>query len=324
MPTISIVIPAYNAEKTIVETIESARQQTFADFELIVIDDGSSDDTAELVGTITDDRLRLFSYENNSGVSVARNRGIAHASGAFIAFLDADDLWTADKLELQLEALQKNPEAGAAYSWTMHMSQDGRAIHEGGSIHSRGNVYPDLLLSNFITSGSNLLVRRAAIESVGGFDPALVSAEDWEYWLRLAAQWAFVLVPKHQIFYRHSSTALSAQIDVTEKYNVMVIDRVFETVPQKLQQLKNRSLANVYQYLTGLILSDVKGGAQVKLGGQKLWTAIRLNPRILSNRLTQQHFMKWLLMTLLPPRFVRRSALWLKRPTAASNLSHQD
>ncbi len=93
MPTISVVIPAYNAEKTILETIESAFQQTFTDFELIVIDDGSSDDTAELVNTIADDRLQLFSYENGSA-SVARNRGIAHASGAFIAFLDADNLWT--------------------------------------------------------------------------------------------------------------------------------------------------------------------------------------------------------------------------------------
>ncbi len=99
-----------------------------------------------------------------------------------------------------------------------------KIIHDGGSVHFEGSVYPELLVSNFITSGSNPLIRRAAIESVSGFDPALVSAEDWEYWLRLAAQWSFVLVPKPQISYRHSSTSLSAKIDVTEKYNVIVID----------------------------------------------------------------------------------------------------
>ena len=143
---------------------------------------------------------------------MARNHGIAQASGAFIAFLDTDDLWTPDKLELQLEALQKNPEAGVAYIWTMHMSQDGKTLHDGGAVPFEGNVYPELLLSNFITSGSNPLICRAAIESVSGFDPALVSAEDWEYWLRLAAQWSFVLVPKPQIFYRHSSTSLSTKI----------------------------------------------------------------------------------------------------------------
>ena len=117
MSTISVVIPAYNAAKTISETIDSVRRQTFTDFELIVINDGSSDHTAELVNAVADDRLQLFSYENG-GLPVARNRGIDRASGEFIAFLDADDLWTPDKLELQLEALQKHPEAGVAYSWT--------------------------------------------------------------------------------------------------------------------------------------------------------------------------------------------------------------
>ncbi len=322
MPTISVVIPAYNAEKTILETIESVRQQTFTDFELIVIDDGSSDHTAELINAIADDRLRLFSYENG-GLSIARNRGIDRASGEFIAFLDADDLWTPDKLELQLEALQKHPDAGGAYSWTIHMSQDGKMINDGGSVHFEGNVYSELLVSNFLTNGSNPLIRRTAIESVSGFDPALASAEDWEYWLRLAAQWSFVRVPKRQIFYRHSSTSMSNKVDVTEKYNVIVINRAFKSAPQTLQHLKNRSLANVYQYLTGLILADVKSDAQVKLGGQKLWTAIRLDPRILLNKITRRYLMKWVLMTLLPPRFVRRFARPFRRQLAASDLSHQ-
>ena len=322
MPKISVVIPAYNAEKTIMETIESVRQQTFTDFELIVINDGSSDSTAELVSSVVDDRLRLLSYEN-SGLPTARNRGIAQASGAFVAFLDADDLWTPDKLELQLEALQKHPDAGVAYSWTMHMSQDGKVIHDGDFASFEGNVYAELLVSNFLASGSNPLIRTEAIESVGGFDPALASAEDWEYWLRLAAQWAFVLVPKRQIFYRHSSTSISARVDVTEKHNVIVIDRVFSAAPQKLQHLRNRSLANVYQYLTGLILTNVESDAQVRLGGQKLWTAIRLHPRILFNKVTQRYLLKWLLMTLLPHKFVRRFARSWGRPIAASDLSRQ-
>ena len=205
MSTISVVIPAYNAAKTISETIDSVRRQTFTDFELIVINDGSSDHTAELVNAVADDRLRLFSYENG-GAAIARNRGIDHVSGEFIAFLDADDLWTPDKLELQLEALQKHPKAGVAYSWTTHMSQDGKVFYASSSVSFEGDVYSELLVSNFLTNGSNPLIRRVAIESVGGFDPSLVSGEDWEYWLRLAAQWPFAVVPKRQIFYRHSPT----------------------------------------------------------------------------------------------------------------------
>src|SRR4028118_518511 len=123
MPQISVIIPAYNAERTIRETIESVQQQTFLDLELIVINDGSKDRTVELVQSIKDDRLKIFSYENG-GVCVARNRGIDHANGEFIAFLDADDLWTPDKLELQAAALKQHPEAGVAYSWTYFMDVD--------------------------------------------------------------------------------------------------------------------------------------------------------------------------------------------------------
>jgi glycosyltransferase involved in cell wall biosynthesis len=120
MQTISVVVPAYNAERTILETIASVQQQTFSDFELIVINDGSTDGTLEQLNTVKDPRLKVFSYENG-GISVARNRGIAQATGEFIAFLDADDLWTPDKLELQLAALQQHPEVGVAYSWTCFM-----------------------------------------------------------------------------------------------------------------------------------------------------------------------------------------------------------
>ena len=86
------------------------------------------------------------------------------------------------------------------------MSQDGEMVHAGNPMHFEGNVYSELLVSNFLTNGSNPLIRRVAIESVGGFDPSLVSGEDWEYWLRLAAQWPFAVAPKRQIFYRHSPT----------------------------------------------------------------------------------------------------------------------
>ena len=107
MPTISVIIPAYNAEKTIFETIDSIRKQTFEDFEIIVIDDGSEDKTLEIVESIADERIKLFSYPNG-GLPIARNRGIEHSLGDFLSFIDSDDLWTPDKLELQLTALLNN------------------------------------------------------------------------------------------------------------------------------------------------------------------------------------------------------------------------
>ncbi|MGL5196776.1 MAG: glycosyltransferase family 2 protein [Chroococcales cyanobacterium] len=123
MPEISIIIPAYNAESTLVETIESVLQQTFTDFEILVINDGSQDCTQTLAEAIPDPRVQVLTYPNG-GVCAARNRGISRAKGKYIAFLDADDLWTGDKLELQWAALQENPQAGVAYSSTCLMNMN--------------------------------------------------------------------------------------------------------------------------------------------------------------------------------------------------------
>ena len=122
MSLISVIIPAYNAELTIEETIAAVREQTVTNFELIIIDDGSTDRTVETVNKIEDSRIRLLSYQNE-GLPTARNRGIENASGEYIAFLDADDLWTKDKLEKQLAMLETNPEAGVAYSQTCYIDE---------------------------------------------------------------------------------------------------------------------------------------------------------------------------------------------------------
>lgn len=140
MPEISVIVPVYNGESTILETLATVEQQTFTDWELLVINDGSCDRTLEQLQTIRDRRLQIFSYPN-AGVSVARNRGLAHARGELIAFLDADDLWTADKLELQLAALQQHPQAGVAYSWTQFLIDTTNAIHPATPIWFEGNVY---------------------------------------------------------------------------------------------------------------------------------------------------------------------------------------
>ncbi|MGB3299731.1 MAG: glycosyltransferase family 2 protein, partial [Phormidesmis sp.] len=169
MPLVSVIIPAYNAEKTLLETIESVLQQSFCDFELIVVNDGSTDRTVDILNTVDDVRLKTLSVVNG-GVSAARNLGIVHSSGQFISFIDADDLWTADKLASQVAALKETSEAGVAYSWTLTMSEDGKQFYPGKSPSFEGNVYRDLLVSNFIASGSNVMVRRAAVESVGPFD----------------------------------------------------------------------------------------------------------------------------------------------------------
>jgi glycosyltransferase involved in cell wall biosynthesis len=302
MSVISVIIPVYNAEETILETIKSVQLQTISDLEIILVDDGSSDKSLEVIKGIVDERVKVFTYEN-AGAAVARNRGLAHAKGEFIAFIDADDLWTLDKLELQLAALQKHPEAGVAYSWTSFIDEKGKLLYVQQPVYFEGNVYPQLLVSNFLVCGSIPLIRRQAIESVGELDPELKSTHDWDYWLRLAAKWSYVLVPKHQIFYRQVPGSISSKIEVREKYNLMALEKAFQTAPAELQSLKNQSLANVYQHLADLYLTRKADPDAVKQAGYKLKMAVRLYPKMLLNSSAQRLLLKWLVMRSLSPKF---------------------
>jgi glycosyltransferase involved in cell wall biosynthesis len=239
MPLISVIIPAYNAEKTIKETIESVLNQTFSDFELIVINDGSQDSTLDIVSSISDPRIKVFSY-SNSGPQKSRNRGIAIATGDYLAFLDSDDLWTPDKLEAQLKALQENPEAAVAYSWTDYIDEFGAFLYSGSHATETGDVYAKLLVENFLENGSNPLICRNALTKMGGFDESLSASQDWDLYLRLANQYYFTAIPRSQIFYRLSNHSISSNIFRQEKQCLYVIERAFNNAPASLQYLKKK------------------------------------------------------------------------------------
>jgi glycosyltransferase involved in cell wall biosynthesis len=248
MPKISIVIPVYNGEKTIRETLDSVFAQTFQDWELIISNDGSSDRTLELIEAISDPRLQIIS-DTNAGLSVSRNRGIKIATGEYISFLDADDLWSPDKLEAQLQALEKHPEAAVAYSWTDYIDESGNWLHSGLHLSPEGNVLPELFLQNFLENGSNLLVRREAIDRVGYFETSLTSAQDWDLYLRLADLYYFVPVSRVQIFYRILSTSFSTNLNRHHSQGLLVIDRALQRNPTSLEPLKQKTLAHFYKYL---------------------------------------------------------------------------
>ena len=249
MPTISVIIPVYNGEKTIKQTIESVLNQTFRDFELLIINDGSQDATLEIIQAINDARIQAFSYPN-SGVSASRNRALTKAKGEFISFIDADDLWTPNKLELQLKALQDNPQAAVAYSWSDWIDESGQFLRSGGHITVNGKAYEKLLLRDFIESGSNPLIRKQALDEVGYFEQSVTPAEDWDMWLRLAARYEFVTVEVPQILYRISPNSASFNIVKMEAGSLKVIERVFAQAPESLQDLKRETLASRYNYLT--------------------------------------------------------------------------
>ncbi|MBW4427332.1 MAG: glycosyltransferase [Nostoc desertorum CM1-VF14] len=248
LPKISVIIPAYNSEKTIGHTIQSVLNQTFTDLELIVINDGSQDLTLKIVTQIKDPRIKVFSY-SNAGGNISRNRGLQRAVGEFVSFLDADDLWTPDKLQSQLKALQENATAQVAYSWTDYINTNDEFILSGKRVNVNGNVYENLLLNNFLENGSNPLICRKALIKLGGFDESLSAAQDWDMWLRLASKFDFICVPSVQILYRISANSVSCNLVRQEKSCLQVLERAYKERPSALKHSWNLSLANLYKYL---------------------------------------------------------------------------
>ena len=320
MPLVSVVIPAYNSEKTVLETVHSVLQQTLTDFELIVINDGSTDGTLAQLNTIKDSRLKVFSYQNG-GLATARNRGIERACGSFVTFIDADDLWTPDKLEQQVKALQANPKAGVAYSWTKAMDHSGQLFYEGGSESYSGDVYAQLLRCNFITSGSNVMVTKAAIASSGTFDSTLRYCEDWDYYLRIARTWPFVCVQQYQVLYRQTAGSLSTNVPKMEEAYERVCDHAFKDVPQNVQQIRPECLARVNQHLAQLYLkshglsgssSGQTDRSSLRGAAAKLWQAARLWPKILLDDKTKRLLVKLVILWLSPAqgsKFLKRLSM---------------
>jgi glycosyltransferase involved in cell wall biosynthesis len=280
---ISVVIPAFNAEGTIRATIESVLNQTYSDLEVIVIDDGSFDGTLAIARNVDDPRLKVFSYDNG-GVCLARNRGISHAAGELISFIDADDLWTSDKLEAQAKAA-KQAEEVVAYSWTSYLyDHDGRLI-PGARNRFEGDVYGELLKKNFVASGSNILTRTELIRRTGSFDQTLPQCADWDLCLRLAAQCKFVLVPKHQVLYRQSASSMtSRQIDQMEKQCLSMLERAYRSAPAEYRKFNSRSVAWVYQYCTERYLQTGERVENVKSASRTLCKAFTSRPLSLFER----------------------------------------
>lgn len=313
-PIISVVIPAYNAEKTIQETIQSVLNQTFQNFEIVIVNDGSTDRTLEIIQSIPDPRIKVFSY-SNSGKSMTRNRGIELSQGEYLAFLDADDLWTSDKLEQQWQALQDYSEASVAYSWTHFIDKNGTALFPGTKYGNDSNIYHKLLVRNCLESGSNILVRRSAIAQIPHFDPTLSKAEDWDFYLRLAAQFKFVCVPKYQILYRMHEGSSSFNIRASETACLTIIDRAFKQAPDFLQHLKQYSLATLYTYYTIKLLAYPSKRADGILALKYLHIAAKHNPALYKT--IWKDLLKILVILLFPPALSKEFiALFSKKKSA--------
>lgn len=202
MALVSVVIPTFDRREMVCRAVESVLAQTFSEWELAVVDDGSRDETAErLRAEFRDPRLRVVVQENR-GASAARNRGAAETSGAWLGFLDSDDTWLPQKLERQIEELRSFPEAAACYTeeiwYRGGVWANPRAVH---AKHS-GRIFSQCL-PLCIISPSSVLVRREVFSALGGFDESLPACEDYDLWLRLSARHPIHLVRERLIVKRN-------------------------------------------------------------------------------------------------------------------------
>lgn len=298
MPRVSIIIPAYNAMRYLPETLESALAQSFSDFEIIIINDGSTDDIKDWFLSVQDSRVRLIS-QPNQGKSVALNKGISQTSGDYIAFLDADDIWERAKLEKQVTCLEANPTVGLVYTWTALADETGQATGRVLASHAEGQVWKSLILKNILACGSTPMVRRQCFDVVGLFSTELPPAEDWDMWLRLAACYQFSVIKQPLVRYRKHSSNTSAMWQQMQKSSHAVLARAFKNAPVEFADVYEQAYISLYFYLGWLSIQ--KNAPQQALQfwnkAQAIstvlisWDAIRLRLTIfLLHRLGQRNY----------------------------------
>lgn len=199
-PLVSVLIPAYNAEKFVKEALDSAISQTYPNIEVIIVNDGSTDGTAEAVKPYLKDKNVIYFKQPNGGISKARNKGFELSHGDYITFLDADDIYAVSKVEKEVDFLESHPDYGVAYCRVLSFYDEEPEKKYGyGRTMPSGDIFRDLLRHQFINPGS-VMMRREVFASENGFNPDFRDAEDWDLWRRLSyngVKFGYVDQPLH-------------------------------------------------------------------------------------------------------------------------------
>jgi glycosyltransferase involved in cell wall biosynthesis len=243
IPNVSVIIPVFNGAGYIEKAIESVLTQTYQDLELIIVDDGSNDDTANIVKSYEDDRI-IYIFQKNSGVSAARNLGIQVSRAKFIAFLDSDDWWLPTKLEKQLECFKTFPEAGFIYCATNVVDRLGN-LEAYLPTKPNGQILDILLMGNFAPP-STVITRRVVLENAGFFDENLPVAEDWDLWLRIGALYSLASVPEPLVSRIERPDSLGKDIIAIRNYSFIVLNNALQTYAQEHIHLRKRAYAHIH------------------------------------------------------------------------------
>ena len=249
LPRVSVVMAAYNYAQYIAQAIESVQKQTFTDWELIIVDDGSTDNTEDIVRPFLADRRIRYHKQENGGQPKAENQGVNLARAELIAFLDADDAWLPEKLEKQIPLFKNRPEVGVVYTGLYVMDENGIVDH--GTAYCkrlRGSLLKESLITT-IPPFSSSMVRRCVFDEVGFFNEAFAIVVDYDFWIRTATRYEFDYVDAPLLQYRTGHTNLSTQYKRRRKFIVnTVLPHVIENCGVN-KILSRRDIVESYAWL---------------------------------------------------------------------------
>jgi glycosyltransferase involved in cell wall biosynthesis len=226
VPTVSVVIPTYNRDAVVTRAIDSVLTQTYDDFEVVVVDDCSTDDTRAVVEEYDDARIRYIRHDENQGACAARNTGIEHSDGRYVAFLDSDDEWDETKLAKQVKCMERAPESvGVVYiGYRVKRSDD---VELGQVPSKRGDIHRDQLAKDWVSPTSAVLVDRECFESVGTFDTDLAARQDYDMWLRLSRHYEFDYVKEALVtLHADGDDRITADIQSRMDAHQTILERV--------------------------------------------------------------------------------------------------
>lgn len=261
MELVSVIIPSYNSAQYLPEAIESVLTQTYRPLQVIVVDDGSTDDTARAVEPYRD-RIR-FIQKSNGGPASARNFGLKAVKGDWIAFLDADDVWLPQKLEKQMRVIEEHPEVGMVACGEYEVNEYGTrdAEHIYTNYKDKRRFLEALCSGNVIGGGSTALVRRSCLEHLGGFDEDLFGTEDWDMWLRIAFLYEVRFVEEPLMEARRRNGSVSAPVHAERMLfnELKVLKKSFAGLFPRTGFLKKRQCYS-HRYLAAARTLHLNGG----------------------------------------------------------------
>ena len=295
MPQVSVIIPTYNHARFVAQAVESALAQTYADLEVIVVDDGSTDLT-QAVLTRYGTQINYI-HQENQGLSVARNTGIAAARGDYLLFLDADDLIPADKLELQVPVFDARPDFGLVYSGFQYVDESGTQVLHEIRPGKQGHLLKDWLRRTFFFPPGAAVVRRECLDRVGLFDESCPAAADTDMWIRIArAGYAFGYIDRPLFQYRVVKGSMSSRIANQARDEFIRLDKFFADpdLPADVKALE----AEAYSVLHYEFAAKYYHAGEIELGRDHIRAAISTCPSL---SLDREWLLEWIAGYALGP-----------------------